>query len=221
VITNPPFAVRVDNAVSLPEYWRYGVTRHGEFDWLQYVVSRLAPGGRAAVLMPAGVGFWSGAGGQTRARMVQDGVIECVMALPQQLFALTAIRTQIWFLCPPRGRAEPVLFVDGSDLGSMTSRTRRTLSGDEIDKLVHAYVSWRQRGHADTPGLSRAVGPEEIADYDHQLQPALYVRHAPGDPSPAAAKNRLAELSEELERLHLQATVIDRLTEARLRRYGL
>ncbi|MER5715224.1 N-6 DNA methylase [Streptomyces sp. NPDC002132] len=229
VIANPPFAVRIDNATSPPGYWRYGVTRSGDFDWLQYVVSRLAPGGRAAVLMPSGPGFRSGAEGRARARMVEDGVVECVMALPPQLFGLTRIQTQVWFLRPSLGRREEVLFVDGAGLGHMAGPNRRVLSDSEIDRLVRAYVSWRQareagRDHAGTPGLSRAVDPEAIAALDYRLDPPLLVHgDAPMESAvdPDAVKDRLAELSDELSRLGAQAQAVDSALEERLRRYGL
>ncbi|GHK02894.1 N-6 DNA methylase [Streptomyces sp. NPDC003753] len=230
VITNPPFAIRVDNAVSPPEYWWYGVTRDGDFDWLQYVVSRLAPGGRAAVLMPAGASFRSGAVGRARARMVEDGVVECVMALPSQLFELTRIQTHVWFLRSPRGRSEEVLFVDGSGLGRMAGRNRRSLSDGDVDRLVHAYASWRQareagRDHAGTPGISRVVDPEEIAALDYRVDPPVLVhgdaRMDAAAVDPAAARRRLAQLSEELGRLGVQARAADSALEERLRRYGL
>ncbi|MGW7424340.1 N-6 DNA methylase [Streptomyces sp. NPDC054813] len=225
VITNPPFGSWGPWPQSPPTYWRYGMTRSREFDWLQYVASCLAPGGRAAVLMPAGAGFRGSAERETRARMVEDGVIECVMALPPQLFELTAIQTHVWFLRSSLGHPEKVLFVDGTGLGSMASRTRRALSDADTDRFVQAYVSWRDAGHPGTPGFSRAAGPEEVAAQDYRLEPALYVRD--GLPSagtaddPAVARDRLAKLSEALDRLHEQARTIDRDAELRLRRYGL
>lgn len=225
VITNPPFGSLGAWRGSPPKYWRYGVTRSREFDWLQYAVSCLAPHGRAAVLMPAGAGFRGSAERETRARMVEDGVVECVMALPAQLFELTAIPTHIWFMRSPRGRPEKVLFVDGSNLGSMATRTRRALLDGDVDRLVQAYTSWSEKRHGGTPGFSRAVEPEEIEAQQHRLEPSLYVReHLPSAGAfddRAAAKNRLAELSGDLERLHARARTADAVVAEQLRRYGL
>ena len=230
VITNPPFGGLGPWPDAPPRYWLYGTTRATEFDWLQYVVSCLAPDGRAAVLMPAGAGFRGSAERATRTRLIEDGVVECVMALPTQLFERTAIQTHIWFLRSPRGRAEQVLFVDGTRLGSMATRTRRELSDAEIDGLVRTYTSWREAGtrgleQAAGPGPGRAVDPAEIVANDFRLEPALYVReHLPSAGAlddPAAVRDRLAELSAQLERLHAEAGTTDGLVSERLRRYGL
>lgn len=230
VITNPPFGGRLDRSGPPQRYWRYVTPRTVESDWLQYVVSLLAPGGRAAVLMPAGVAFRAGAEQELRARMVEDGVVECVLALPSQLFELTAIRTHIWFLRSPRGRAERVLFVGGEDLGHMATRTRRVLSDGDIETLVREYVSWNTdkdggRDHVATSELSRAVTSEEIAAHDHQMDPGLYVRtsSAPqnGFADRAAAEARLARLSAEIVRLHERARAADLRVEEQIRRYGL
>ncbi|MFE1288780.1 N-6 DNA methylase [Streptomyces sp. NPDC058751] len=225
VITNPPFGAVGARQAPPPHYWRYGTPRSQEFDWLQYVVSCLDAEGRAAVLMPAGAGFRGSADRETRARLVEDGVVECVMALPTHLFELTSIQTHVWFLRAPRGRPAGVLFVDGADLGGMATRTRRALSDADVDRLVRAYTSWRGTGHGGQPGLSRAVDPQEIAAQDHRLEPALYVR----EPLPSAdafqdrtaARNRLAQLSAQLRELHVEAEAVDGLAEERLRRYGL
>jgi type I restriction enzyme M protein len=229
VITNPPFGGRILKAGTRPDYWRYAVTGAMEFDWMQYVLSRLAPGGRAAVLMPAGAAFRSGGERLARAQMVEEGVVECVLALPQQLFERTAIRTQIWFVRPPRGQGERVLFVDGAGLGHMASRTRRSLSDDDVGRLVEAYVSWREasdtgRPHAGVPGLSRSVTPEEIAALDYRMDPSLLVHgDAPmaAGVDPAAAKDRLARLAGELDTLGAQARAADNAVAERLRRYAL
>ncbi|MZF90006.1 N-6 DNA methylase [Streptomyces sp. SID5643] len=230
VITNPPFGSVGPWPDTSPAYWRYGASRSREFDWLQYVVSCLAPGGRAAVLMPAGAGFRGSAERETRARLVEDGVVECVMSLPPQLFELTSVQTHIWLLRSPRMGGEEVLFVDGSGLGSMATRTRRELSDAEIDSLVRSYASWRQTRNgegrqAGLPRLSRPVSRKEIAAHDHRLEPALYVReHLPSAGAfddPAAARARLVELSAQLRRLHAAAGNVDNLAEEQLRRYGL
>ncbi|WP_314223797.1 N-6 DNA methylase [Streptomyces zaehneri] len=230
VITNPPFGGWSSWSQLPPQYWRYGEARTKEFDWLQYVVSCLAPDGRAAILMPAGAASRGSAERETRASMVEDGVIECVMALPPQLFERTAIQTHIWFLRSPLGRPGDVLFVDGTRLGSMASRTRRALSGAEVDRLVRSYVSWRESqdhlwSSTESPGLSRVASHVEIVANDHRLEPALYVREslpAVGTfDDQAATKDRLAALSAQLQRLHAEARNVDGLAEERLRRYGL
>ncbi|MET8078803.1 N-6 DNA methylase [Streptomyces sp. NPDC005303] len=230
VITNPPFGSGGAWRDAPPVYWRYGTSRSLEFDWLQYVVSRLAPDGRAAVLMPSGAGSRGGAEQKLRADLIEAGVVECVMALPAQLFELTTIQTHIWFLRPPREGPGEVLFVDGTNLGSMATRTRRVLSDEEIDGLVGAYASWRAAekhgtGYADGPGLTRVVAAAEIAVRDHRLEPTLYVRDdlpAPGAlDAPDIARDLLAKLSARLRELQEEARAADGRAERSLRRYGL
>jgi type I restriction enzyme M protein len=233
VLTNPPFGggrvTTVEDRQDTRQY-AYARTSSVQFDWLQYVLSRLAPDGRAAVLMPSGAAFQGGAARQVRARMVEDGAVECVMALPSQLFELTRIQTHIWFLRSPQGRPEQVLFVDGAGLGHMAGRNRRSLSDSDVDRLVHAYVSWRQdredgQDHAGIPGLSRAVDPEAMAALDYRMDPPLLVHgDAPLEAvglDPADAKDRLAQLAEDLGRLGTEAQDADSALEKWLRRYGL
>ncbi|MFI9425836.1 N-6 DNA methylase [Streptomyces achromogenes] len=230
VLTNPPFGARVSRVGEPSPPWQYAPTASPQFDWLQYVVSRLTPDGRAAVLMPSGAAFQGGAERRVRARLIEDGAVECVLALPSQLFGLTRIQTHIWFLRSPVGRAGKVLFVDGSGLGHMVERNRRSLTDDEVDRLVGAYRSWREdqeRGHdhVGAPPLSRVVTPEALAALDYRLDPPLLVHgDAPMEsavPDSAAARERLVRLSQELGRLHSQVGAIDSVLEERLRRYGL
>lgn len=230
LLTNPPFGRAVGH-VEPPPYWTYGPVYRSEFDWLQYVVSLLAPGGRAAVLLPAGASFNAGAAETVRAGLTEAGIVECVVGLPAGLFTLTGVRTQIWFLRAPGARpaADPeVLLVAGEGLGRRLTRTQWVLTDDDIARLVAEYASWvaaRAAGSAPpgTTGLSRAVPVRDIADHGYSLDPSRYVR--PSGPAPAAVptgvRDRLAELAEEVSALHTRAQAADAEAARWLRRYGL
>jgi type I restriction enzyme M protein len=233
ILTNPPFGRRVED-VPPPPYWIHGPARRTEFDWVQYAVSRLAPGGRAAVLMPAGASFNAGAAETVRAGLIEAGAVECVIGLPAGLFTLTSVKTQIWFLGAPGPEKETddpeVLFVAGEGLGRRLSRTQWALTDGDIERLVGEYVSWnavRATGHRfpGTPGLSRAVPVSDIGR-GHSLDPHVYVR-PPGSSSAARAagpmeiRNRLAGLAEEIATLQARAEAADAEAGRRLRRYGL
>ncbi|MFJ9717747.1 N-6 DNA methylase [Streptomyces sp. NPDC101213] len=233
LLTNPPFGRRLED-VAPPSYWTYGAARRTEFDWLQYVVSLLAPEGRAAVLLPAGASFNAGAAETVRAGLVEAGAVECVIALPAGLFTLTAVKTQIWFLRPPGSTtaADPeVLFVAGEHLGHRLTRTQWTLSDDDVARLVGEYVSWHRARSAGrcfpgTPGLSRAVPVPGIVEHRHSLDPARYVRppghgSAAGAPGPDETRDVLARLSHEIASLHARAEAADAEAAGWLGRYGL
>ncbi|GHA09246.1 N-6 DNA methylase [Streptomyces echinoruber] len=232
ILTNPPFGIRVPDDRQ-PPYWTYGPARRTEWDWIQYVAARLAPGGRAAVLMPAGAAFNEGAAAAIRAGLVEAGLVECVMALPAGLFALTGVKTHIWFLhdsgSPPAADAE-VLFVAGEHLGHRATRTQWALSDEDSARLVDEYVRWceaRAAGStpAGTPGLSRAVSLRDIAGQAHRLDPALHVRALGADTAaptdPAAVRRRLAELGHRIRALQARAEASDAEAARLLRRYGL
>jgi type I restriction enzyme M protein len=184
IIANPAFNLKLD----LPKdrAWPFGEppTHNANFAWLQHVVTKLEPDGRAAVVMPAGAGFVLGRERSIRQAMVEAGVIECVIALPPHLFSSTGISTMVWILCsadatPPLSET---LFIDARDLGEMVDRTKRQLGASDIGRIVNDYQMWRNRGAAweftGTHGLSRAVGHDEIRENDYQLTPGRYTELA-------------------------------------------
>lgn len=233
LLTNPPFG-RFPEDVSPPSYWTYGPARRIEFDWLQYAVSRLAPDGRAAVLMPSGAASNSGAAETVRGGLVRAGAVECVIALPPALFTLTAVKTHIWFLRAPGSGTTPapdVLFVDGGHLGHQVTRTQRALSDDDIGQLVGEYVSWHTSltggpSFTGTPGLSRVVPVLDIVAHGHNLDPMQHVRpvgpaSAVPEAGPTETRERLVRLGEEIKALHKRVDAADAEVLRWFRRYGL
>ncbi|MEU6326125.1 N-6 DNA methylase [Streptomyces sp. NPDC047049] len=221
IVTNPPFAQRL----STPEgqrTWRYGSPgSRGDFAWLQHVVDRLAPGGRAAVVMPEGAGFRGGQERRIREAMIEDGAVECVVALPAQLFSTTGIPVNIWILTRPELRRGEVFFIDGSALGSMAGQALRALSESDTAAIADVYAAWHrgaERTEPVPPGAvavpSRALGLDELRDRDYALTPrSLTVpEHTLADPHVPervlalrmerleSAAARLQGLSDELER---------------------
>jgi type I restriction enzyme M protein len=150
IITNPPFNLRRwsgDVPADDPR-WRYGPPpeQNANFAWLQHVVSSLAEGGRAAVLMANAAA--SSEQPQERAireRMVEDGVVEGLVALPPQLFYGTQVPVTLWLLRPPIGAPDRLLFVDATEAGTVVDRNHRILSDSDIGQLIDAVSKWRTR----------------------------------------------------------------------------
>ncbi|MFZ4236413.1 N-6 DNA methylase [Streptomyces murinus] len=228
ILTNPPFNMRLGDAVDRA-HWRYGAPppHNANFDWLQYVVARLRPGGRAAVLMPD-IAALSANPSEKRIReaMVEDGAVEALIALPPQLFTTTSIRVMIWLLRHPTSTCDEILFIDASRLGSLVSRTQRELDSDERRRILDDYRSWtaaRAGGStfAGTEGLSRAVPIEKIREKEYTLSPSFYVPTGMSADARPAEPADLAELSGKLNELHVRAREADDAVEAMLGRYGL
>ena len=216
VLTNPPFGM------TAPTSWRELSDRHGwlpttrsEFLWLQYVVSSIEEDGRAAVVMPGSSLFREGSGKKIRARMVDDGIVEAIVALPPQLFASTTIAVCVWFLNRARRRrAGEILLIDAQELGHMISRTQRTLSEEDRSRLVDTITRWRDgNGYEDVRGFSVSVTAERIRQQDYVLTPGRYVGTNVA-PAPAS----VGELLDELARLEFRAGEADAAAERQLDR---
>lgn len=166
ILANPPFNMS-DWCSDHPadRCWRYGAPpkSNANFAWLQHIWSSLAEGGRAAVVMANGALSSEQAGeGRIRAAMVEDGVVEALIALPPQLFATTAIPVTVWLLRRPGDtRDGEVLFVDARMLGSMISRTQRDLLPDDRRRIAGTVLEWRDRRNQerceDLQGFSASV----------------------------------------------------------------
>ncbi|WP_395295362.1 N-6 DNA methylase [Kitasatospora hibisci] len=177
VLTNPPFNAESGRIVD--GGWRYGPPppSNANFAWIQHVLSTLGPGGRAAVIMADNAAVSD----QPRERairqaLVEDGVVDGILALPPHLFTGTAVSACIWFLSAPAQRTE-VHFINARELGELVTRTRRELSTDDVRLLGQIHRSLRDgRPMPDEArALGRSVSVEEIGQRDYSLSPVDYV----------------------------------------------
>lgn len=194
IVAVPPFNMRLAAGDDL-EWdlrWAFGTPprSNANFAWLQHVVHHLAPDGRAAVVLANGSLFSASAGErQIRSGLVTAGLVECVVALPAGLFAMTGIPTSLWLLAAattPPPNAGRVLFVDARTLGEATSRSRNVLPDGVVERIVGTCRAWRLETAAryiDQPGFCRSVSLAEVADNDFALAPGRYVGATPPGPS--------------------------------------
>ena len=227
ILANPPFNISDWGGDRLREdaRWTYGVPPAGNanYGWLQHILWHLAPNGTAGVVLANG-SMSSGQSGEDviRRAMVEADVVDCMVALPGQLFYSTQIPACLWFLARSkkpgagmRDRRGEVLFIDARKLGTLVDRTRREFGDDDIAKITGAYHAWRDEKDAgayeDVPGFCKAAMLEEIRGHNHVLTPGRYVGAADVEDDEVPFVERFATLRETLEK---QFTEADSLTAA-------
>lgn len=186
VLTNPPFNAS-GSATYLREaiHWPFGPPPPGNdnYAWLQYAFASLRDTGRAAVIMSNNASTSTNPQEQAiRARMVDAGVVECVLALPPRLFSLTPVAVSVWFLTRAPAEHRSVLLIDATGLGTVR-RGRRSLSERELDAIVGCHKAWRsgtEQGPWELDGspIATPVPVEEIGRQEYALVPSYYVTDA-------------------------------------------
>lgn len=209
ILANPPFNISDWGGEQLRDdpRWKYGVPPKGNanFAWLQHFVHHLAPGGIAGVVLANGSMSSQQSGeGDIRKALVEADLVDCMVALPTQLFYSTGIPVCLWFLAKDRqnhrfrDRRGEVLFIDARNLGEMATRVHRVLTDDDIAKVAGTYHAWRGESDAgtyeDEPGFCKAASLDEIKSHDFILTPGRYV-------GAAATAEDAEPIEEKLERL--------------------
>ena len=215
ILANPPFNISDWGSARLAEdvRWRFGAPPAGNanFAWLQHILHHLAPRGTAGVVLANGSMSSQQSGeGEIRARMVEADVVDCMVALPGQLFFSTQIPACLWILAKDksanghRDRRGEVLFIDARPLGRMIDRVRRELTDEDVARIAGAYHRWRDKpekgtgAYADEPGFCRSVTLDEIAEHGHVLTPGRYVGAAEAEDDGVPFEEHFAELRERL-----------------------
>jgi len=189
VIANPPFNDSDWGGDRLRDdvRWKYGAppTGNANFAWVQHFVHHLAPNGIAGFVLANGSMSSQQSGeGEIRKRLIEDDLVDCMVALPGQLFYSTQIPVCLWFLARSkkngrfRDRRGETLFIDARKLGSMIDRTHRELTDEDIGKIAGTYHAWRGEGadeYEDVPGFCRSATLTEIQEHGHVLTPGRYV----------------------------------------------
>ncbi len=208
VIANPPFNLDKWGAdqVASDSRWKYGSPpdRNANYAWIQHIIDKLAPDGRAGFVLANGSLSAGGAEGKIREEIIKDDVVDCVVALPGQLFYTTQIPVCLWFLdrnkasANENDRTGKVLFIDARKLGTKISRTQIELTDDQLARITSTYHAWRVgTDYEDVSGFCRDATLEEITKHGFALTPGRYVgaEEVEDDGEPFAEKMpRLAAL---------------------------
>lgn len=224
ILANPPFNISDWGGDRLREdvRWKYGVppASNANFAWVQHIVHHLSPSGIAGVVLANGsMSSTQNNEGAIRQALIegvngQPGVVDCMVALPGQLFYSTQIPVCLWFLARDRSngiarnaklrdRRGEILFIDARRLGHMVDRTRKEFSDAEIESIARAYHGWRGEDEAgvyeDIPGFCKAVALEQIRGKGYALTPGQYVGAADVVDDETPFVERLSSLNAKLE----------------------
>ena len=241
VLANPPFNIKQWGAAKLPKdaRWKYGVPTdsNANYAWLQHMTARLSNDGRASIVLANGsMTTMTNGEGDIRASMVKDDLVECMVALPAQLFANTPIPACLWFLSKNKERGmrggndrrKQVLFIDARKLGSLIpdSRKQKQFSDEEIQTIANTYHNWRgtQWGdgdYEDMPGFCQSVSLEEIEAHNHVLTPGRYVAAAARDGDNAPFEEQIADLKEILSEQFTEAEELSAIIQGKLEQVGI
>jgi type I restriction enzyme M protein len=240
VIANPPFNDSDWGGDRLREdvRWKYGVPPAGNanFAWVQHFLHHLAPAGIAGFVLANGSMSSQQSGeGEIRKALVEGDMVDCMVALPGQLFYSTQIPVCLWFLARDkknglggrgkkmRDRRGETLFVDARKMGSMVDRVHRELTAEDIGRIAGTYHAWRGDGgggYADVPGFCKSVRNEEIAGHQFVLTPGRYVGAEDVEEDAEGFEVKMKRLVGELEAQFKEGARLEGVIRGNLRGLG-
>ena len=206
VMANPPFNLSNWGANELREdvRWQYGMPPAGNanFAWLQHMIWHLAPGGRIGMVLANGsLSSQSGGEGDIRRKMIEADLVDCIVAMPGQLFYTTQIPVSLWFLAKNKKQKGMTLFIDARKMGTMVSRKLRELTDEDIQKIASTYNAFVDGTLEDEKGFCAAADMQEIAKQDYILTPVRYVGIEEQEDDGELFEEKMGRLTAELSEL--------------------
>jgi type I restriction enzyme M protein len=243
VLANPPFNdsdwFRKDDDVR----WVYGVPPKGNanFAWVQHFIHHLAPNGMAGFVLANGSMSSNQSGeGEIRKALIETDLVDCMVALPGQLFYSTQIPVCLWFLAKNknadakrgfRDRRKQTLFIDARKLGTLIDRVHRELTDADLDKITSTYHAWRgdkksvggelaRAPYSDLPGFCKSATTAEIAAHGHVLTPGRYVGAEEVEDDGDPFEEKMPRLVAELHAQFAESAKLEKAIKANLRGLG-
>lgn len=223
VLANPPFNISdwgqeklVDDA-----RWKYGIPPKGNanFAWVQHMVSKLSINGKAAIILANGSLSAGGQEEEIRKNLIEADLVDCILAMPSNLFYTVTIPCSIWILNRSKKQKRKTLFIDARNLGTMVTRKLRELDESDISKIASTYHNFQNdENYQDIAGFCKATTIEEIKENNYVLTPGRYVgteeQEDDGVPFEEKMKKLTTDLKAQFEESHKLEEEIQKNLEA-------
>lgn len=225
VMANPPFNLSDWGVDKLADdvRWKYGTPPNGNanYAWIQHIIHHLAPNGKAGVVLANGsLSSQSGGEGAIRQALIEADLVDCIVAMPSQLFFTTQIPVSIWFFNKDKAQKGKTLFIDARNLGTMVTRKLRELSDDDIHTIANTYTAYENGEDVTKKGFSIAAALSDMAAQDYILTPGRYVGIEDKDEDSEPFDEKMARLTSELSELFEQSHVAEEEIKKQLKSIG-
>jgi type I restriction enzyme M protein len=227
ILANPPFNMSDWGGERLREdaRWKHGIppVNNANYAWIQHFIHHLSPTGISGFVMANGsMSTNTTSEGEIRRSIIKNDLVDCMIAMPGQLFYTTQIPVCLWFVARNkkngkfRNRSSRTLFIDARKMGALIDRVHRDLSDKEINKIASTYHAWRDEEGAgdyeDVAGFCKSATLDEIKEHGYVLTPGRYVGAAEIEDAGVPFEEKMAELSATLyeqfaEADQLEATI--------------
>lgn len=235
ILANPPFNLsdwggeRLKNDMR----WKYGIPPAGNanFGWVQHMIHHLAPKGFAAFVLANGSMSSNQSGeGEIRRKIVEADLVDCMIALPGQLFYGSQIPVCLWFIARDksnglyRDRRGETLFIDARKMGYMVDRTHRDLGDEEVALIVKTYHAWRGEKRAgwykDTAGFCKSVNTDEIRRHEFVLTPGRYIGAVEAQDDGESFDEKMSRLTAQLKEQFSESAKLEEAIRDNLKKVG-
>ncbi|HLF18838.1 MAG TPA: class I SAM-dependent DNA methyltransferase [Candidatus Omnitrophota bacterium] len=235
IIANPPFNVSDWKGELLRDdpRWKYGTPPVGNanFAWVQHFIYHLAPAGVAGFVLANGSMSSNTSGeGDIRKAIIEADLIDCMVALPSQLFYNTMIPACLWFIARDkknhkfRDRRGKTLFIDARNMGEMIDRRHRDLTNEEIQKIAKTYHAWRgEKGcgkYEDIKGFCNEATFDDIRKHGHILTPGRYVGTEDVEEDDEVFEEKMKRLTGELKEQFKESAMLEKEIQKNLKQVG-
>ena len=232
ILANPPFNDKDWKAELLEDdlRWKYGVPpkRNANYAWVQNFIHHLSPTGIAGFVLANGSMSAGGQEGKIREKIVKDDLVDCMVALPSQLFYNTGIPACLWFVSRDktngrfRDRSGEILFIDARKMGYMADRTHRELTDEDVQEISDVYHAWRGEGgeYEDVRGFCKSVSLDGVEKHDYILTPGRYVGFAEEEEDPEEFEEKMQKLTSKLREQFKKSRELEKEIKENLQKLG-
>lgn len=225
VMANPPFNLKKWGQENLQDdvRWKYGIPpkNNANFAWMQHMIHHLSVKGKIGLVLANGsLSSTTGGEGKIRQAIVEDDLVECIVALPTQLFYTTGIPVCLWFLNRNKKQVGKTLFIDAREMGTMVSRKLRELKDEDINLIADTYNKFIDGTLEDEKGFCKVSDLEEIKKHDFILTPGRYVGFKPEEDDGIPFEEKMESLTKELGELFKESNELEAKIRQSLKEIG-
>lgn len=225
ILANPPFNMSGWGADRLEDdkRWQYGNPPQGNanFAWLQHMIYHLSPNGKIGLVLANGaLSSQTSNEGEIRKNIIKDDLVECIVAMPSQLFYSTGIPVSLWILNKNKKQKGKTLFIDARNMGEMVTRAHRQLRDEDIRKIADTYKDFVNGELEEVQGYSAIASIEDIEKHDYVLTPGRYVGIEEEEDDGIPFEEKMEGLTTELSSLFEESHKLEEEIRERLKVIG-